>query len=479
MVGECTRAGPSLGYHRADGPDLLAPARPVTRTALRVALLGAGTVGREVARAFESFPDRLAVHGGPRLALAGIAVRDLDRARRSGLPPELLTDAPAHLVAAPGTDVIVEVMGGDEPARTLIAAALAAGKPVVTANKHVIAHHGAELEAIARSTGAALRFEAAVGGGIPILGPLAADLAANRVSRVRGIVNGSTNLILSRMASDGGAYADILAEAQAAGFLEADPSADVEGTDAVNKLVILIRLAFGVWVDPTAIVRRPSIVGRSSGTGPGALPGPGGVSGRPGITGLRAIDIAAAAALGSAIKLVADARRLDDGRIAASVLPTLVPLADPLGRTAGATNRIEVRADPIGSVAMSGPGAGGAATSSAVLGDLIAVARGAGSTWAGLAPASRAQDGVLVGPPDAAPDRGWFAVVPGAAPAGLAAMAGDGVAAMAGVRVVALDGGTAIHVPRVALEVVRASLAGAGVPPNEAILPADEPAPRS
>ncbi|MBF6604753.1 MAG: homoserine dehydrogenase [Chloroflexi bacterium] len=445
----------------------------MTRTALRVALLGAGTVGREVARAFESFPDRLAVHGGPRLALAGIAVRDLDRARRSGLPPELLTDAPAHLVAAPDTDVVVEVMGGDEPARTLIAAALAAGKPVVTANKHVIAHHGAELEAIARSTGATFRFEAAVGGGIPILGPLAADLAANRVSRVRGIVNGSTNLILSRMASDGGAYADILAEAQAAGFLEADPSADVEGTDAVNKLVILIRLAFGVWVDPTAIVRRPPVVG--AGTGPA----PGGVPGRPGITGIRAIDIAAAAALGSAIRLVADARRLDDGRIAASVLPTLVPLADPLGRTAGAMNRIEVRADPIGSVAMSGPGAGGAATSSAVLGDLIAVARGAGSTWAGLAPASRAQDGVLVGPPDAAPDRGWFAVVPGAAPADLAAMAGDGVAAMAGVRVVALDGGTAIHVPRVALEVVRASLAGAGVPPNEAILPADEPAPRS
>ncbi|HEX7473560.1 MAG TPA: homoserine dehydrogenase, partial [Candidatus Limnocylindrales bacterium] len=230
----------------------MSPDRP-----LRVGLLGAGTVGREVARAFADFPDRLVVHGGARLELVGVAVRDVARARAAGIAADLLTDAPAHLVASSDTDVVVEVMGGDEPARTLIAAALGAGKPVVTANKHVIAHHGPELEAIARRTGAALRFEAAVAAGIPVLGPLAAELAADRVSRVRGIVNGTTNYILSAMAEEGRAYAEVLAAAQAAGYAEADPSVDVEGDDAVNKLVILIRLAFGTWVDPAEVVRRP------------------------------------------------------------------------------------------------------------------------------------------------------------------------------------------------------------------------------
>jgi len=439
----------------------------MSASALRVALLGAGTVGREVARAFESFPDRLSVDGGPRLVLVGIAVRDLDRARRSGLPAELLTDAPAHLVAGPETDVVVEVMGGDEPARTLIAAALAAGKPVVTANKHVIAHHGAELEAVARASRTALRFEAAVGGGIPILGVLVADLAANRVSRVRGIVNGSTNLVLSKMASDGRAYADVLAEAQAAGYLEADPSADVEGVDAANKLAILIRLAFGVWVDPGAIVRRPSTVG---GAALGSAARGGAATGQPGISGVTAVDIAAAAALGSAIKLVADARRLDDERIAASVLPTMVPLADPLGRTDGVTNRIEIRGEPIGGVAVSGPGAGGGATSSAILGDLLAVARGAGSTWAGLAPAGAAAEGVLVGPPDEAADRGWFAILPGAPPAA--------VAALPGVQLAAVAGGTVVHAPRLAFAAAQAMLRELGAPPDLAILPVDEPMPR-
>ncbi len=175
---------------------------------LRVAVLGAGTVGREVVRAFEAFPERLAVDGGPRLELAGVAVRDLGRARAAGIDPTLLTDGPAHLVADPGTDVVVEVMGGDEPARTLIAAALGAGKPVVTANKHVIAHHGPALERIARGTGTPLRFEAAVGGGIPVLAPLA-GLAADRVERVRGIVNGSTNHLLTEMAGGGRSYDEV------------------------------------------------------------------------------------------------------------------------------------------------------------------------------------------------------------------------------------------------------------------------------
>jgi len=297
---------------------------------LRIAVLGAGTVGREVVRALcERSPELTAADGRP-LVLAGIAVRDVDGARGRGLPADLLTDAPAHLVASPDTDVIVELMGGDEPARTLISAALAAGKPVITANKHVIAHHGAELEGLARRTGVSLRFEASVGGGIPVLGPIATELAGNRLTAIRGIVNGTTNYILSA-------------------------------------------LAFGTWLDPAEI---PTVAD----DGPGA--------GQPGITGIGASEIAAATAAGRTIKLIAAATRSRDDRIAASVLPTTVPLESPLGRTGGVFNHIEVDGEPVGTVAFSGPGAGGPATSSAVLGDLVAVARDLGSTWAGLSPAA-------------------------------------------------------------------------------------------
>lgn len=343
---------------------------------LRVALLGAGTVGREVARALLERGSELTAADGAPLVLTGIAVRDVDRARAAGLPSELLTDAPAHLVAAPDTDVVIELIGGDEPAQTLIAASLGAGKAVVTANKHVIAHHGPELEALARRSGSALRFEAAVGGGIPVLGPLAADLAANRVTAVRGIVNGTTNYILTAMTDDGRGYDEVLAAAQSAGYAEADPSGDVEGHDAVNKLVILARLAFGSWLAPAAV----TTIGTD---GPGA--------GSPGITGVGAADIAAAAKSGHVIKLIATARRGDgDDAPTASVLPTAVAADSPFGRTAGVLNRIEIDAEPIGTVAFSGPGAGGPATSSAVLGDLVAIARGLGSTWAGLPPAGSA-----------------------------------------------------------------------------------------
>jgi homoserine dehydrogenase len=348
-------------------------------TPLRVAVLGAGTVGREVVRAFADRPGTLRAADGAPLVLAGVAVRDVGRAIASGIPEALLTDAPAHLVASPEIDVVVELIGGDEPARTLIAAALGAGKSVVTANKHVLAHHGPELEAIARRTGAALRFEGSVGGGIPVLGPLASELAANRVEAVRGIVNGTTNFILTAMARDRRAYAEVLADAQAAGYAEADPRGDVEGDDAVNKLVILARLAFGAWLEP-----------RSIGVAPGTSNGS---QGRPGITGVVAEDLAAAADRGLAIKLIAGAARTSAG-IEAAVLPSAVSLATPLGRTDGVLNRIEVDATPVGRVAFSGPGAGGPATSSAVLGDLLAVAREAGSTWAGLEPARDSVDAV-------------------------------------------------------------------------------------
>jgi homoserine dehydrogenase len=264
---------------------------------------------------------------------------------------------------------------------------------VVTANKHVSAHHGPDLETAARRTGAPLRFEGAVGGGIPILGPIAADLAANEIGRVRGIVNGTTNYILSAMARDGRSYASVLAEAQAQGYAEADPAGDVEGDDAVNKLVILARLAFGAWTDPGSVARRPpTVLGWGS----------------PGIVGVSDADLEGATSLGLTIKLLATAAPVADG-IGAAVVPSAVPADGSFGRTNGVTNRIEIDASPLGTVHFAGPGAGGAATSSAVLGDLVAVARGLSSTWAGLSPA--------IGPADSAGSRldgprSWFAVLP-------------------------------------------------------------------
>jgi len=340
---------------------------------LRVGVLGAGTVGREVVRAFVERSPRLAPVDGAPLVLGGVAVRDVGRALASGIPEGFLTDAPAHLVADPAIDVLVEVMGGEEPARTLVLAALANGRPVVTANKHLLAHHGPELEAASRRSGAPLRFEASVGGGIPVLGPLAQDLGANRVARVRGIVNGTTNYILTAMAREGRAYGDVLAEAQQLGYAEADPTADVEGLDAVNKLVVLARLAFGAWIEPSGVSNRP---GTSRGT-----------PGRPGITGVTADDVGALVRDGRAIRLLATARLAEDGALEASVVPTAVPAGSPFGHCDGVLNRIEVDATPVGRVAFEGPGAGGAATASAVLGDLVAIARGLGSTWAGASPA--------------------------------------------------------------------------------------------
>jgi homoserine dehydrogenase len=272
-------------------------------------------------------------------------------------------------VASPDVDVIVEVMGGEEPARTLVLGSLARGRPVVTANKHLLAHHGPELEAAARASDVPLRFEASVGGGIPVLGPLAQDLAGNRVARVRGIVNGTTNFILTAMLREGRDYAGVLADAQARGYAESDPTADVEGLDAVNKLVMLARLAFGAWIDPAAVSNCP---GTTRG-GPGL----------PGIRGVSAADVAGLAAEGRVLRLLATARLAEDGALEASVVPTAVPTDSPFGRCDGVLNRVEVDAVPVGRVAFEGPGAGGPATSSAVLGDLVAIARGQGSTWAG------------------------------------------------------------------------------------------------
>ena len=410
----------------------------MTRASLRVGVLGAGTVGREVVRGLLDDADRLVTGDGCALALAGVAVRDVDAATRRGIPADLLTDAPAHLVASPDIDVVVELMGGAEPARTLIAAALSAGKPVVTANKQVIAHRGPELERLSRRSGAALRFEAAVGGGIPVLGPLAADLAANHIQRVRGIVNGTTNFILSEMADGHGSYADVLAAAQERGYAEADPSGDVEGRDAVNKVVILARLAFGRWLDPSTIVDRPP-----AGSG----------RGRPGITGVTAEEMSAAQALGLRLRLLASASRGESGRIEAAVVPAAIAADSPLGRTGGVRNRIEVRARPVGDVGFDGPGAGGEATASAVLGDLVAIARGQGSTWGGHAAADTgaAQDPLETG------ERAWFALARADEPD-----VAEAARRLRGADVVELAHGHALRTPRLTLATIRSRLPGVG-----------------
>jgi homoserine dehydrogenase len=367
------------------------------RPPLRVAILGAGTVGREVLRGLTERGHRIMAGTGQPVAVVGVAVRDVARAQARGIPESLLTDAPAHLVAAEDTDLVVELMGGEDPAFTIIAGALGARKPVVTANKHVIAHHGPELEALAREAGVPLRFEAAVGGGIPILGPLSSDLAANDIRRVRGVVNGTTNFILTLMADAGRPYADALSEAQALGYAEADPTGDVEGDDAVNKLVILARLAFGEWLAPDSIARRPPTV-----RGAGA----------PGITGITDLETEGAAALGYTVRLLASASRRGEDRIAASVLPTCVPANSPFGWTTGVTNRIEIEGEPVGTIRIAGPGAGGPETSSAVLADIVAVARGLGSTWAGLPPAVASSVDHIAAEDGLAGPRHWYAFLP-------------------------------------------------------------------
>jgi homoserine dehydrogenase len=348
---------------------------------LRVAVLGAGNVGREVVRAL------LSGWEGPTFDLVGVAVRDLPKAEAAGMPHELLTDAPAHLVANE-VDLIVELMGGEEPAGTLIQAALAAGVPVVTANKYLIARKGAELEAAARQTNTPFRFEAAVMGGTPILRLLAEDLAGSRVLSLRGIVNGTTNYILTEMATRGTDYAAALADAQAAGYAEADPTSDVEGGDSADKLVILARLAFGVWLDRSAIAAQVA-------------------GGAPGITGVSAADLEQAARRGYAIRLLATGVRKDDGSVQAGVMPTAVDVLTPISGINGVRNRVDLETDRLGSISLEGPGAGGRATAGAVLADLGALIAGHGSTW-GLMPAASAGSCATFEPEE------WFAGPSGA-----------------------------------------------------------------
>jgi homoserine dehydrogenase len=313
---------------------------------VRIGLLGVGTVGQAVARALLDRRDVLSRAAGTQLVLQRAAVRDLARPR--ALPAERLTADPAAVAGADDVDLVIELVGGEEPARTLIAAALDRGRPVVTANKRVLAWHGPQLAQLAARRGVELRYEAAVGGGIPLIAPLTDDLAANRVLELRAIINGTCNYVLTRMAS-GESLGDALAQAQKAGYAEADPSDDIDAVDAGDKLCVLLRLAFNVACTPALLHRE-------------------------GIRKVEARDLAYGRELGYVLKLLAVARRTDGG-VEGRVHPAFVPFEHPLARVDGAYNAVHVVGDLCGPVMFSGLGAGGEATASAVLADVVHVAR--------------------------------------------------------------------------------------------------------
>jgi homoserine dehydrogenase len=333
----------------------------VTRP-LRVAVLGHGIVGSEVARLLEAQSADLAARIGAPLEIAGIAVRR--PARHPDIPAHLLTTDTTSLVSADDVDIVVELVGGIEPARSLLLTALTSGKSVVSANKALLAEDGAVLHDAAAAAGVDLYYEAAVAGAIPLLRPLRESLAGDRILRVMGIVNGTTNFIMSRMAATGAGFAETLDEASALGYAEADPSADVDGYDAAAKAAILAGLAFHTRVTAADVYRE-------------------------GIAEVTAADFASAHTLGCTIKLLAicERDRDPDGTESVSVRvhPAMVPLTHPLAGVGDAFNAVFVEAEAAGSLMFYGRGAGGAPTASAVLGDIVAVARNrvSGSVGAG------------------------------------------------------------------------------------------------
>jgi homoserine dehydrogenase len=316
---------------------------------IRVGLLGCGTVGQAVVRLLLQHEDDVTLRAGIRLEVARVAVRDLDKARDVPLEPGRFTDDPEQVVKDPDVDVVCEVMGGMEPARTLMLAALDAGKPVVTANKEVLATVGRQLLDRAEETGVDLAFEASAGGGIPIVRPLKESLAGERIHRLVGILNGTTNYILTRMAEDGLAFDEALAEAQVLGYAEADPAADVEGHDAAAKCAILASIAFNTRVAGRDVFRE-------------------------GIERVGPEDIRNAELLGYVIKPVAIAE-LEDEDVTVRVHPAMIPAAHPLAAVREAFNAVFVQGQEVGELMLYGRGAGGGPTATAVVGDLVRVAR--------------------------------------------------------------------------------------------------------
>ncbi|MHB1004637.1 MAG: homoserine dehydrogenase [Chloroflexota bacterium] len=316
---------------------------------IQIGLLGAGVIGSGVLAALTTRADLFAERCGRPVTVKRVLVRNTGKPH-AAVAPTLLTADPAVVLDDPEISLVVEVMGGDEPAYAYARRALQAGKHLVTANKEMLAKHGAELLDLAAKRRLEVGFEASVGGGIPIIAALRRNLVANRVVGVRGIVNGTTNYILTEMESKGRDFAAALAEAQSLGYAEPDPTNDVQGYDSRYKLVILCALAFGAWARPQAIFCE-------------------------GITGLTPIDFRLARDLGYAIRLIAEGRPSEEGLVA-RVQPTLVPLASPLAGTKGVFNAIAVQGDLVGDLVLSGRGAGAEPTASAVLADVASIVRG-------------------------------------------------------------------------------------------------------
>src|SRR2546421_2477236 len=316
---------------------------------VRVGLLGCGNVGAAVARMLHDHAEDIALRIGLRLEVTRIAVRDLARDRDVPVPAGAFTDDPAQVVDDHAVDVVAELIGGLEPARTLVMAAFDAGKPVVTANKELLATHGAELFEAAHRCDVDLLYEASVGGGIPLIRPLLESLAGERIVRVMGIVNGTTNYILTRMTEDGSSLAEALAEAQALGYAEADPTADIEGFDAAAKAAILASIAFDA----------PVVVGDVY---------------REGISAVSAEDISNARRLGYVVKLLAIAESVD-GAVSVRVHPAMIPSDHPLAAVRMSFNAVLIEGERVGELMLTGRGAGGDPTATSVVGDLIEAAR--------------------------------------------------------------------------------------------------------
>lgn len=317
--------------------------------ALKIGMLGCGVVGGEVARLLQENQGELSTRSGARLVLTKIAVRNTE-VRRAGIDPALFTSDANSVVADPEIDLVIEVMGGIEPARELILTAIANGKSVVTANKALLAAHGSDLYSAADKRGVDLYYEAAVAGAIPILRPLRESLVGDHVKRIMGIVNGTTNFILTKMDEEGRAFDEVLAEAQVLGYAEADPTADIEGFDAAAKAAILAGLAFHTRVTASDVYRE-------------------------GISAITATDVAVARSMNHVIKLLAIAELTLEDQISVRVHPALIPRTHPLAAVREAFNAVFVEAESAGELMFYGRGAGGAPTASAVLGDVVAVAR--------------------------------------------------------------------------------------------------------
>ncbi len=330
-----------------------APAHPHAHPAptVRVALLGCGNVGGALAEILLTRADDVAARTGIRLELVGIAVANPDKPRAPAIDPRLIGSDAAALVARDDVDVVVELIGGLHPAHELVESALRSGKPVVTGNKALLATAGAGLAEVAAAAGVDLLYEAAVAGAIPVIRPLRESLAGEQILRVMGIVNGTTNYILTRMEEQGDSYDDVLREAQELGLAERDPTADVEGHDAAAKASILAALAFGSDIVDADVHRE-------------------------GISGISAADVAYASRLGYSVKLLAVAELVDGGpEISVRVHPAMVPKTHPLAAVRGAFNAVFVEGAVSGELMLYGRGAGGGPTASAMLGDLVDASR--------------------------------------------------------------------------------------------------------